>query len=72
MSRIIRMTNTSQQVVELKMTNGTGISLPPGASVEGVQKQDVQNIDQVRSKMRVTEDLSDVGADKPERGQING
>lgn len=56
--RATRVENISGEPIELELKGGARIKLPPGTKLSNV---DVQNIESIRSKVKVTEDLGEVG-----------
>lgn len=68
MGRIARITNTSGNDVVVKLTGGPKITLPSGSSLENV---DVENINSIKGKVAVKEDLTEIVTGKG-KTKING
>lgn len=57
--RISNLENVSNERVNIELTDGTNISLPPKGKLGSF---DVKNLSEIRSKVKVTENLTEVNA----------
>jgi hypothetical protein len=58
--RIKKIKNVSDKDVQLDVGNGSHLTLQPGASFQNVQ---VENLDAVKEKVKVTSDLGEIRED---------
>jgi hypothetical protein len=68
MARVSKIENTSDNDVKVKLSGGPEVTLPPNVALENV---DVQNIKDLKSMIKVTEDLTEVGT-TPGKTRIDG
>lgn len=66
MAKIIKMTNTSEVIVPVKVADNLTVQVPPKATLRNVE---VMNLPAVKKYFKVTEDLTEVGPAK--RGKTN-
>jgi hypothetical protein len=66
MSKIIKMTNTSEVIVPVQVAENLTVQVPPKATLRNVE---VMNLPVVKKYFKVTEDLTEVGQTK--RGKTN-
>jgi len=60
--RIKQIENISQEDVQLNLGNGSTLTLQPGASFNNVK---VENLDQIKEKVKVTSDLGEIRENNP-------
>jgi hypothetical protein len=59
--RVNSLTNISSEKIVVKLTDGVEVSLPSNKSISGV---DVANLGEISSRVKVKEDLTEVGISK--------
>lgn len=55
--RVSKLANTSGEPIDVKLKEGSSISLPPGAEMHNVE---ISNFEDLKGKIKMTEDLSEV------------
>lgn len=58
MARVTEITNTSGKDLDVQLTGGAKVTLPPNASLKDA---DIDNIDNLRGQAKVIENLTEVG-----------
>ncbi|MHA1692957.1 MAG: hypothetical protein ACTSU7_15135 [Candidatus Heimdallarchaeaceae archaeon] len=58
MARVSKIENNSHSDVKVQLTGGSEVTIPPNTTMENV---DIENIGDLKSKVKVTEDLTEVG-----------
>lgn len=68
MSKIIKMTNTSEVIVPVQVAENLTVQVPPKATLRNV---DVMNLPVVKKYFKVTEDLTEVGQASKGKTRLN-
>ena len=55
--RTERLSNTSNKPINVKMTNGVEVNVPPGQTIRGF---DIDNLDELQGKVDAKLDLTEV------------
>jgi hypothetical protein len=68
MAKMSKIENTSSRDVKIQLSEGPEVTLPPGSTLENAN---VDNISDLKSRVKVTENLTEVGVPQG-KTQING
>ncbi len=68
MSLVTKLTNNSDENINVKLTAGGSLNIPPGCVMNDV---DVANLAEIRDKVTVKENLTEVGT-PPGKTRIDG